>query len=166
MVYIKYKHISKRKLNVYNIFKIFFINSPTIHVLTCVTRNRHVLNLTPTRARALALYIMGGRQWLIGDAYALTCKQVLSTLRYGVWANRGWWCDTEPTGRKLLIFKIWTLQTNIMFIYSAPLFSSPSSYIYFTSCTTCSTYLYCRIIVQVIRPPGARTSPPINWSDR
>ena len=40
-----------------------------------------------------------------------------------------------------------------------------SSYI-FTSCTTCSTYLYYRIIVQVIGPPGARTSPPINWSDR
>ena len=40
-----------------------------------------------------------------------------------------------------------------------------SSYI-FTSCTTRSTCLYCRIIVQVIGPPSARTSLPINWSDR
>ena len=40
-----------------------------------------------------------------------------------------------------------------------------SSYI-FTSCTTRSTCLYDRIIVQVIGSPGARASPPINWSDR
>ena len=31
---------------------------------------------------------MGGRQWLLGDAYALTRKRVLSTLRYVVWASR------------------------------------------------------------------------------
>ena len=28
-----------------------------------------------------------------------------------------------------------------------------------------ATYLYCRIVVQVIGPPGAQASPPINWSD-
>ena len=60
-----------------------------IHVLTCVTRNSPVLDLTPTRARAPALCVMGGRQWLLGDTYALTRKRVLSTLRYGVWASWG-----------------------------------------------------------------------------
>ena len=74
---------------------------------------------------------MGGRQWLLSDAYALTRKRVLSTLRYGVWASRGWWCDTEPIGRNLLIFKIWTLHINKMSIYFALLPSSLSSYIYF-----------------------------------
>jgi hypothetical protein len=83
-----------------------------------LSRSGHVLDLTTTHARASALYVMGDRQWLLGDACALTYKRVLSTLRYGVWASRGWWYDTEPTDRKLLIFKIWTLQTNIMFIYN------------------------------------------------
>jgi hypothetical protein len=80
--------------------------------------NGHVLDLTPTRAWATVHCVMGGRQRLLGDASALTRKRVLSTLRYGVWASQGWWCDTKPTGRKLLIFKIWILQTNMMFIYN------------------------------------------------
>ena len=68
----------------------FFINSLTSRVLTCVTRNNPVLDLTATRARAPALCVMGGRQWLLDDACALTRKRVLSTPRYGVWASRGW----------------------------------------------------------------------------
>jgi hypothetical protein len=35
-----------------------------------------------------------------------------------------------------------------MFIYSAPLPSSPNSYIFFALCTTRSTYLYCKGLVQ------------------
>ena len=69
---------------------IFFISSPTSHVLTCVTRNSHVLDLTPTRARAPALCVMGGRQWLFGDACALMRTQVPATPRYRVWASWGW----------------------------------------------------------------------------
>jgi hypothetical protein len=49
-----------------------------------------VIDLAPTRAQALALCIMGGRQRLFGNARTLTRKRVLVTLRYGVWASRGW----------------------------------------------------------------------------
>ena len=55
-----------------------------------LSRSGPSLDLTPTRARAPALCVMGGQQWLLGDAYALMHKRVLSTLRYGVWASRGW----------------------------------------------------------------------------
>jgi hypothetical protein len=89
-IYIKYKHIYKRTLSVYNIFKIFFINSPTSYVLTCVTRNCSVLDLAPIRAQAPALCVMGGRQRLFGDALSLTRTQMPVTLRYGAWATRGW----------------------------------------------------------------------------
>jgi hypothetical protein len=52
-------------------------------------RDGPVLDLTPTRARASALCVMGGRQRLLDDTCALTRKRVLSTLRYGVWVSRG-----------------------------------------------------------------------------
>jgi hypothetical protein len=89
-VYIKYKYFSKRTLSVYNIFKIFFINSLTSHVLTCVTRNCPILDLAPTCAWAPVLCVMGGRQRLFGDALSLTRTRVLVTLHYGAWASRGW----------------------------------------------------------------------------
>jgi hypothetical protein len=145
-----------------------------------LSRSGHVLDLTTTRARAPALYVMGDRQWLLGNACALTHKRVLSTLRYGVWASRGWWYDTEPTGRKLLIFKIWTLQTNIMFIYNCLaryimyyLFyifvlqgSSFGQWAIFLHSRTDSPGKDNRIIVRMVAPPGVWTSPPINWSNR
>jgi hypothetical protein len=53
-------------------------------------RSGPVLDLIPTRARAPALCVMGDRQRLLGDACAITRKRVLSTLRYRVWASRGW----------------------------------------------------------------------------
>jgi hypothetical protein len=86
-VYIKYKHISKRTLSVYNIFKMFFINSLTSHVLTCVTRNGPVLDLAPTRARVPALCVMGSRQRLFGNALSLPRTRVSVTPRYGAWAS-------------------------------------------------------------------------------
>ena len=48
-----------------------------------------VLDLTPTRARAPALYVMGGWQWLLGDACALMRTRVPATPRYRVWASWG-----------------------------------------------------------------------------
>ena len=49
-------------------------------------QRRPCLELLPTRARASALYVMGGRQRFLGDAYSsYTCTgSTLDVMEYGL----------------------------------------------------------------------------------
>ena len=69
--------------------------SPNSHVYAYALQRRSCLWLLPTCARAPALYIMGGRQRLLGDAYIPKRAQELSPLHHGVWDSRGW--GAQPT---------------------------------------------------------------------
>jgi len=73
----------------YTILKItyaFASTAPRTATFTlCVLQRRPYLWLLPTRARAPTLYVMGGRQRLLGDAYIPKRAQELSSLRHGVW---------------------------------------------------------------------------------
>jgi len=51
---------------------------PNSHVYTCVFQRRPCLRLLPTRARAPALCVMGGRQRLLSDACLPTRAQALA----------------------------------------------------------------------------------------
>ena len=65
------------------------------HVYACALQRRPCLWLLSTRARASALYVMGGRKRLLGDAYIPKHAQELSSLRHGVWDSRDW--GAQPT---------------------------------------------------------------------
>ena len=54
-----------------------------------LSRSCHVLDLAPKHAWAVALYVMGGRQRLLDDAYIPKRAQELSSLRHGVWDSQG-----------------------------------------------------------------------------
>jgi hypothetical protein len=56
-------------------------------------RSGPIPDLTLKRAWAVALCVMGSRQWLLGDACTLKRARVIITLRHGVWDSRGWWHD-------------------------------------------------------------------------
>ena len=59
------------------------------HIYACALQRWPYLWLLPTHARAPALYVMGGRQRLLGDAYIPKRAQELSSLHHGVWDSRG-----------------------------------------------------------------------------
>jgi len=44
-----------------------------------LSRRSHILGLAPKRARAIVLYVMGSRQWLLGDTYIPKRAQELSS---------------------------------------------------------------------------------------
>ena len=61
--------------------------SSNSHVYTCALQRWPCLWLLPTCAPALC--VVGGRQWLLGDAYIPKHAQELSSLRHGVWDSPG-----------------------------------------------------------------------------
>ena len=78
--------------------------SPNSHVYACALHRRPCLWLLPTRARAPAFYVMGGRQWLLGDACLPTCTRA-SALRvtvYGLAEAGGLNQQTNGSGQFIL----------------------------------------------------------------
>ena len=53
------------------------------HVLTCVIQRRSCSRFLPKRAWAVALCVMGGRQWLLGDAGTLKHAWVVALYAMG-----------------------------------------------------------------------------------
>ena len=79
-------------------------SSPNSHVYACALQRRPCLWLLPTRARVSALYVMGGRQRLLGDACLPTHTRVtaLHVMVYGLDGARGLNQQTNGLGQFIL----------------------------------------------------------------
>ena len=102
------KELTARTLLILCISPRYFANRRATHVLLCVLWRRPSLRCLPTRATGPALYVMGGRLWLLGHTYSsYTCTgSALDVMDYGLAKVIDSGISSRPTVRTLFALRI------------------------------------------------------------